>query len=108
MEIKKIKNYRTFAEELKTKTGCDVKIKILSDSNNHLANQPLREHYHYELRKDGFPLGILCCDDGYISFAPFATFENVTDSQYINVYYMPMFDEFINILKIFQEMFVEV
>ena len=95
MEILKVKNYKTFAEMLSRKTGCKVDIKILTHT-----------HIHYQLSKDGLPMGVLCIDDDEPSFAPFVSHDNATDDQYINVQYMPLFDDFIKLLKVFAEMFV--
>lgn len=95
MEIMKVKNYKVFAENLKQKTGCEVNIKIMETN-----------HIHYQLTKDGIPLGVLCVDDGEASFAPFVTHDTAQDSQYINVVYMPMLDDFIAVLKVFDELFV--
>lgn len=91
----KVKNYKMFAETLKQRTGCEVNIKLLS------AN-----HIHYQLSKDGISLGVLCIDKGQASFAPFVTHETAKDDQYINVQYMPMLDDFIGVLKVFDELFV--
>lgn len=98
MEIIKVKNYKKFAETLKEKTKCEVRIKLMSNSIDHV---------HYQLDKDGFPLGVLCVDKGEVSFAPFATHETAQNDQYINVQYMPMFEDFINVLKVFEDMFIE-
>ena len=96
MEIIKVKNYRVFAESLKKKTGCEVIIKIMNS----------KDHYHFQSNKDGISLGILCLNQGEASFAPFVTHETVRDEQYINVKYMPMLDDFIGVLKVFDELFV--
>ena len=74
MEIMKVKNYKVFAETLKKKTGCEVSIKILD-----------KDHFHFQLNKDGISLGVLCIDQGEASFAPFTTFETANNDQYINV-----------------------
>lgn len=95
MEIMKVKNYKVFAETLKKKTGCDVNIKIIG-----------KDHYHFQLDKDGISLGVLCIDEGEASFAPFATHGFAQNDQYINVQYMPMLDDFIAVLKVFEELFV--
>lgn len=99
MEIIKVKNYKEFAQMLRNKTGCEVLIKVL-DSHG--------KHVHYQLNRDGMSLGVLCVDDGNPSFAPFCTFENdcYTES-YISVKYMPLIDDFINVLKVFGEIFVD-
>lgn len=96
MEIIKVKNYKVFAENLKKKTGCNVTIQIMND----------RDHYHFQLDKDGISLGVLCLDQGEASFAPFVTLDTAEDDQYINVKYMPMLGDFISVLKVFNEMFV--
>ena len=97
MEIMKVKNYKTFAETLKQKTGCEVKIKLMEE----------KDHVHYQLNKDGLSLGVLCIDEGEPSFAPFCTFENDDSNDlYINVRYMPLLDDFISVLKVFGQMFV--
>ena len=95
MEIMKVKNYKTFAETLKRKTGCEINIKLME-----------KDHTHYQLSKDGISLGVLCIDKGEASFAPFSTHENVKNEQYINVQYMPMLDDFIKVLNVFSELFV--
>lgn len=92
----KVKNYKAFAETLKKKTDCEVNIKLMNDTN----------HVHYQLSKDGISLGILCINNGEVSFAPFSTHENVQNDQYINVRYMPMLDDFICVLKVFSELFI--
>lgn len=96
MEIMKVKNYKVFAENLKKKTGCEVIIRIMNG----------KDHFHFQLNKDGISLGVLCIFQGEASFAPFVTHENVKDDQFINVNYMPMLDDFISVLKVFGELFV--
>lgn len=100
MEILKVKNYKKFGETLKKKTGCEVEIKLMRD----------KDHIHYQLSKDGISLGVLCIDDGEASFAPFVTHKDVEDmynaDQFINVQYMPMLNDFIGVLKVFDELFV--
>lgn len=95
MEIMKVKNYKVFAENLKKKTGCEVIIKLIGT-----------DHTHFQLNKDGISLGVLCIDKGEASFAPFVTHETAKNDQYINVQYMPMLEDFIGVLKVFDEMFV--
>ena len=95
MEIMKVKNYKVFAETLKKKTNCEVNIKLIGT-----------DHTHYQLTKDGIPLGVLCIDKGEASFAPFVTHETAQNDQYINVQYMPMIEDFISVLRVFDEMFV--
>lgn len=96
MEIIKIKNYKVFAETLKKRTKCNVTIRIMEG----------KEHYHFQLDKDGISLGVLCLDDVDVSFAPFVTLDTAENDQYINVKYMPMLDDFISVLKVFDELFV--
>lgn len=95
MEIMKVKNYRAFSETLKHKTGCNVIIKLMANN-----------HTHYQLSKDGISLGVLCIDNGEASFAPFVTLDNAKNEQYINVQYMPMLEDFIKVLNVFNELFV--
>lgn len=97
MEIMKVKNYKAFAEMLKERTGCEVKIKLMKE----------KDHIHYQLNKDGLSLGVLCVQDGEPSFAPFCTFDNDgSNDHYINIRYMPLLDDFIGVLKVFGDMFV--
>ena len=43
MKVVKFKNYKTFAEELKTKTGCDnINIKLM---NSKTVNDLIKEVY---------------------------------------------------------------
>lgn len=95
MEIYKVKNYKAFAIELENKTGCSVNINIIS-----------KNHIHYQLSKMGLSLGVLCVDHGEVSFAPFVTHESARDDMYINACNIPMFDDFIQLLAMFREMFV--
>lgn len=95
MEIIKVKNYKVFADTLKNKTGCEVNICVLN-----------KDHTHYQLSKDGISLGILCVDQGEVSFAPFVTHETAKNDQYINVQYLPMLDDLIHVLNVFKELFV--
>lgn len=96
MEIMKVKNYKVFAETLKNKTGCKVTIRIMNG----------KDHFHFQLSKDGISLGVLCIDKGEASFAPFVTHETAKNDQYINVQYMPMLEDLISVLKVFNELFV--
>lgn len=96
MEIMKVKNYKKFAEILKKKTGCEVEIDLKRE----------KDHVHYQLSKDGISLGVLCIDKGEASFAPFVTHKDAINEQYINVQYMPMLNDFISVLKVFDELFV--
>lgn len=96
-KINKVKNYRQLAEELEKQTGCSVKIKVLEKS-----------HIHYEIYdKYEMILGTLCVNDGDVSFAPFVKSENATDNEYINIAHMVQADDFIKLLGVFNEMFVE-
>lgn len=96
MEIIKVRNYKLFAKQMKDKTGCEVIIRIMNS----------KDHYHFQLNKDGISLGVLCLNQGEASFAPFVTHETARNEQYINVQYMPMLDDLINMLKVFDELFV--
>lgn len=88
-KINKIKNYKEFAQLLEEKTGCSIVIQLMN-SNNHI---------HYQLNdKYGMSLGVLCIDDGNPSFAPFATHDTAENYQYINLKYIPQFDDFARLL----------
>lgn len=95
MEIYKVKDYKKFADDLRNKTGCDVKINIIG-----------KDHTHYQLDKMGLSLGVLCVNKGEVSFAPFETHETAKNDQYINVQYFPLLDDFVELLAAFREMFV--
>lgn len=103
MEIMKVKNYKAFGEILRKKTDCEINIKLMGD----------KDHVHYQLSKDGISLGVLCIDEGEASFAPFTSHEDIEDMYdddaerlFINVQYMPMLNDFISVLKVFDELFV--
>lgn len=97
-DFKRVNNYVEFARMLEQVTGCSVKIKIMNRT----------DHIHYQLNdKYDVSLGVLCIDGGIASFAPFVTHETAQSEQYINVQYMVMFDEFINVLSAFKKIFVE-
>lgn len=95
MEIMKVKNYKVFSETLKAQTGCDVSIKLMGN-----------EHVHYQLTKDGIAIGVLCVDNGEVSFAPFVTHETAQNEQYVSMQYLPMLDDFVEVLKAFYTLFV--
>lgn len=97
MEIYKVKNYKKFADELKEKTGCDIDVKIMNG----------KDHFHYQLSKDGLSLGVLCIDEGEATFAPFATHENAKNDNYLNLQFLPLCDDFMSLLLVFKDMFVE-
>ena len=95
-KINKVKNYKQFAKLLEEKTGCSVKIAIVE--NNHI---------HYQLNdKNDMSLGVLCINNGDVSFAPLTTHDEAVDEQYIIGVYMVQFDELAKLLNIFKEMFV--
>lgn len=96
MEIYKVKDYKVFANQLMDKTGCDVSIRLMG-----------KNHTHYQLNKMGLSLGVLCVDNGEVSFAPFVTLDTAENDQYINAQNLPLFDDFVQLLTIFREMFVE-
>jgi len=96
MEIYKVKDYKRFANDLEEKTGCSVSIRLMG-----------KNHTHYQLNKRGLSLGVLCVQDGELSFAPFVTHETAQNEQYINATYIPLFDDFIELLGAFREMFLE-
>lgn len=96
MDIYKVKNYKQFARELESKTKCEVKIKLLE-----------KNHTHYQLNKMGLSLGVLCICNGEVSFAPFVTLDTARDDQYIDAQYLPLFDDFVELLKVFRDIFVE-
>lgn len=96
MEIHKVKNYKVFARQLEEKTGCDIQISLMG-----------KDHIHYQFNKMGLSLGVLCIDHGNASFAPFVTLDTAKDDQYINAENLPLFDDFVMLMKTFREMFVD-
>lgn len=96
MEIHKVKDYKVFAKQLEEKTGCDVLIRLMG-----------KEHTHYQLNKMGLSLGVLCVNNGTASFAPFVNLDSVQNDQYISVENFPLFDDFVTLLTVFREIFVE-
>lgn len=94
MEIKKVENYKKFAEILKEKTECDVSIEIVE-----------KNHYHFQLDKNGLSMGVLCINEGDPSFAPFSTLKNAKNENFINCSYMPLMEDLSTILEVLCEMF---
>lgn len=96
--IDKVKNYQHFAKVIESETGCTVKIKVMSGKN----------HVHYQIydRYD-MVLGTLCVNDGDVSFAPFRASDEAKDCEYINVVHMVQAADFINLINVFNKMFVE-
>ena len=66
-----------------------------------------KDHTHYQLNKMGISLGVLCIDKGEASFAPFVTHNTAIDDQYINAENLPLFDDFVELLLTFKDMFVD-
>lgn len=66
MKIKKTKDYRAFGDYLSNISGCDITIEIMNEKN----------HVHFQFKKEGIPLGILCINEDEIVFAPFEPFLN--------------------------------
>lgn len=96
MEIYKVKNYKVFATQLEDRTGCDVLIRLMG-----------KNHTHYQINKMGLSLGVLCVDNGDVSFAPFVTLDSAKNEQYISAQNLPLFDDFVDLLTVFREMFVD-
>ena len=94
MEIKKTENYKKFANTLGEKTGCDVMIEIID-----------KNHYHFQLNKDGISMGVLCVDNGDPSFSPFTTHKTAKNDTFINCRYMPLMNDLTKVLKVLGEMF---
>lgn len=95
MEIYKVKNYKTFATQLGERTGCDVLVRLMG-----------KDHTHFQFNKMGLSLGVLCVDKGDVSFAPFVTLDSAKNEQYIDAQNLPLFDDFVELLTVFREMFV--
>lgn len=96
MKIIKVGNFKKYAEELRTQTGCTTEIEVLG-----------KDHVHYQLNKDGISLGVLCINEGDVTFAPFVRLDTARDEQYIDMQYMPLFDDLAKLFTIFRAMFVE-
>lgn len=97
-KINTVKNYKAFAALLEKETGCTVKIKLMDNK---------ADHVHYQLNdKYDMTLGVLCVDNGDVSFAPFETHESVSNNQYINVQHMVQFDDFAKLIGVFAKLFV--
>lgn len=96
MEIYKVKNYKVFANQLAERTGCEVLIRLLE-----------KDHTHYQLNKMGLSLGVLCVNRGDVSFAPFVTLDSAKNEQYISAQNLPLFDDFVELLTVFHDMFVD-
>lgn len=88
MEIMKAKNYKTFADFLTKKTGCDVFIRIIGTN-----------HYHYQISRNGSSLGVLCIDKGSPSFCPFRTLDTAKNNQYVNIRCTPTLEGLGNYLR---------
>lgn len=96
MEIYKVKNYKVFANQLAERTGCEVLIRLLE-----------KDYTHYQLNKMGLSLGVLCVNRGDVSFAPFVTLDSAKNEQYISAQNLPLFDNFVELLTVFHDMFVD-
>ena len=97
-EIKKVKNYRQFAELLGKETGCSILVRPMTKDG---------EHTHYQMNdRFGMSLGVLCVDDGYASFAPFETLESAENNQYININHLTQTEDFIKVMSVLGKIFV--
>ena len=75
-EIKKVENYRQFAEFLEKETGCSIIVELRNREGTHV---------HFQINdRFGMSLGVLCVDTGDASFAPFEALQSVEDNQFIN------------------------
>lgn len=98
-KINQIKNYQHFATIIEEETNCSVKIKVMNRDASHV-------HYQINDRFD-MSLGVLCIDNGDISFSPFTTINNSPDDSFINIYHLVRVEDFVKLLSVFSEMFVK-
>lgn len=96
MEIIKIKNYNKMADELAEATGLTVNPRVIG-----------RNHVHYEFKKGNMAVGVLCMDDGELSFAPLVSDEKAANSQYINFSRLPDFKIVADLMISLMDKFVE-
>lgn len=97
-EVKKVKNYRQFAELLERETGCDIVIQVMNNDSTHI---------HYQMNdKFGMSLGVLCVDEGYASFAPFETLKSALNEQYININHLTQTDDFFKVMSVLGKIFI--
>lgn len=95
MDILKVKDWKTFAKRLEESSGYKITLKILNE-----------DHVHYQFEKSGISLGVLCINQGQVSFAPFVTHETAKDEQYLNIQFFSLIDDLNNLLKMFRMVFV--
>lgn len=83
MEFKKVQNYLHFGERIKSHLEVE-EIKITKIS---------KMHYHYELFIKGLSLGVLCYNQGEITFSPFdlRNTKNSNMAGYIDSDWLPLF-----------------
>jgi hypothetical protein len=82
--IKKKANYIEFGNKILEMSGCKGTYEIIGEN-----------HFHYELNKNGMVIGILCYDNGDLSFAPFKSFKDRgINNCYISFDLVPSFKDF--------------
>ena len=98
MEIKTIKNYKDLAKKFENVTKCNcTDIKIMSDN-----------HYHFEMRKSGLPIAVICWNNGDISVAPFERNDHeFSNDCYIDATAFPIFNDFSDLMNGLYSLVVE-
>lgn len=91
MKLKKVINYKEIAKEIEIATGMNVSVKIMKG----------KDHFHFGLTDENeLPIGIVCYDEGKLSFAPFRKLDdNINDAEYINFVYAPLTNAFLKTFK---------
>ncbi len=96
MEVIKIKDYNKMADELATASGLVVNPRVIS-----------RNHIHYEFKKGNMAVGVLCMDEGVLSFAPLVSDDKAANSQYISFTRLPDFKIVADLMVVLMGKFVE-
>lgn len=96
MEIIKIKNYNKMADELSEATGLVVNPRVIS-----------KNHVHYEFKKGNMAVGVLCINEGELSFAPLTSDDKAANSQYISFSRLPDFKIVADLMIVLMGKFVE-
>ena len=96
-KVNKIKSYKKFADSLKQETGFNIKTDIVEHN-----------HFHFQFTDSyGLSLGVLCVNDGNLSFAPLVTLESAQNGEYIDFDKLPQFGDLSKLFTIFESLFLE-
>ena len=102
---REILNYAKVGKAYYTKAEQQTLLSLEYMIKSHEENLP--NHVHYEFKKGNMAVGVLCMDDGELSFAPLASDDKAANSQYINFSRLPDFKIVADLMVALMSKFME-